>query len=460
MRTWSPLIAVCLGTFMLLVDVTIVTVALPVLTRDLHSSLSDLQWVLDGYALALAALLLGLGSVADRLGRKAVYLVGLVVFALASLACGVAPNAGTLIAARFVQGAGAAAMLATTIALLNIAYQGRERAIAFGVWGAVNGAAAAAGPILGGLLTQHVDWRWIFLVNLPVSVVAIALTVRSVTESRSPHGGRLDLLGTATFTIAVGAVVYALIRANDTGWTAPSTLALFGLGAAAAGAFVAVERRVAQPMLDLRLFRSSTFTGVMVAGLLGQAAAFAYLIFTSVWLQTALHKGPVLAGVLGSLPLAAAGFVVAVVAGRFLHGVSGRWTIGIGMLLIGLGDLWQSTVDDRSTGLALLPGLIVAGIGVGASSPALASTALAAVPRERSGMASGAINTFRQVGYAVGVAAYGAVFQSRTDEATAVRDTLLAAGVTGLLAGVAALALLRRTSSPAAAPAVADKVSV
>ncbi|MFL6113522.1 MAG: MFS transporter, partial [Catenulispora sp.] len=243
MRTWSPLIAVCLGTFMLLVDVTIVTVALPVLTRDLHSSLSDLQWVLDGYALALAALLLGLGSVADRLGRKAVYLAGLVVFALASLACGLAPDAGTLIAARFVQGAGAAAMLATTIALLNVAYQGKDRAIAFGVWGAVNGAAAAAGPILGGLLTQHVDWRWIFLVNLPVSVAAVALTIRSVPESRGGHGARFDVAGMATFTVAVGSVVYALIRANDAGWTAPGTLGLFGLGAVASVAGSVVRHR-------------------------------------------------------------------------------------------------------------------------------------------------------------------------------------------------------------------------
>jgi EmrB/QacA subfamily drug resistance transporter len=446
MRTWSPLIAVCLGTFMLLVDVTIVTVALPVLTRDLHSSLSDLQWVLDGYALALAALLLGLGSVADRLGRKAVYLVGLVVFALASLACGLAPNAGALIVARFVQGAGAAAMLATTIALLNIAYQGRERAIAFGVWGAVNGAAAAAGPILGGLLTQHLDWRWIFLVNLPVSVAAIALTVRSVPESRADRGARFDVAGMATFTVAVGSVVYALIRANDAGWTAPGTLGLFGLGTVASVVFVVVERAAAQPMLDLRLFRSPAFTGVMVAGLLGQAAAFAYLIFTSVWLQTALHKGPVMAGVLGSLPLSGAGFVVAIVAGRFLHDVPARWTIGIGTVLIGLGDLWQSDLDSHSTGLALLPGLVVAGIGVGASSPSLASSALAAVPRERSGMASGAVNTFRQVGYAVGVAAYGAVFQAQSDEVTAVRHTLLAAGATGLLAGAAALVLLRHRS--------------
>jgi len=447
MRTWSPLIAVCLGTFMLLVDVTIVTVALPVLTRDLHSSLSDLQWVLDGYALALAALLLGLGSVADRLGRKAVYLVGLVVFALASLACGLAPDAGALIVARFVQGAGAAAMLATTIALLNIAYQGRERAIAFGVWGAVNGAAAAAGPILGGLLTQHLDWRWIFLVNLPVSVAAIALTVRSVPESRADRGARFDVAGMATFTVAVGSVVYALIRANDAGWTAPGTLGLFGLGAVASVVFVVVERAAAQPMLDLRLFRSPAFTGVMVAGLLGQAAAFAYLIFTSVWLQTALHKGPVMAGVLGSLPLSGAGFVVAIVAGRFLHDVPARWTIGIGTVLIGFGDLWQSDLDSHSTGLALLPGLVVAGIGVGASSPSLASSALAAVPRERSGMASGAVNTFRQVGYAVGVAAYGAVFQAQSDEVTAVRHTLLAAGATGLLAGATALVLLRHRRS-------------
>lgn len=214
MRKWLPLTAVCLGAFMLLVDVTIVTVALPDMAADMHTGFSALQWVMDVYALALAALLLGAGSLADRIGRRRVYLGGLVLFAAASLACGLATGPAALIAFRAVQGLGGAAMFATTMALLSAAYQGRDRGIAFGVWGAVNGAAAAAGPIIGGLLTEHFGWRWIFYINLPVCALAVYVTLKAVTDSRDPHAKGLDLPGMTAFTAGAGVVTYALIRAE------------------------------------------------------------------------------------------------------------------------------------------------------------------------------------------------------------------------------------------------------
>src|SRR3954468_6027826 len=264
MHKWSALIAVSIGTFMLLVDVTIVTVALPAVSRDLGATLGGLQWVLDGYALALAAVLLASGALADRHGRKKVYLGGTVVFAVASLLCAVAPNAGLLIAARFLQGLGGAAMLATTVAILSVAYTGRDRGVAFGVWGAVNGAAAAAGPIAGGLLTEHFGWRWIFLVNLPISVLALWFTVRGIAESRGRPDSRLDLPGTVTFTISASAVTFALIRGGDAGWSAPSTLGAFALSAVALAAFIIAERRSEHPMLDLHLFAKPSFSALMV----------------------------------------------------------------------------------------------------------------------------------------------------------------------------------------------------
>ena len=458
MRSWSTLVAVSIGTFMLLVDVTIVTVALPSVARDLHASLDGLQWVLDAYALALAALLLGAGALADRHGRRLLYLAGTGVFAVASLLCALAPNAGLLVAARLVQGAGGAAMFATTAALLNVAYTGRARGIAFGVWGAVNGAAAAAGPIVGGLLTEHLGWRWIFLVNLPVSVLAVWWTVRGVTESRGRSQARPDLAGTATFTTGVAAVTFALIRGGQAGWTAGSTLAAFAVAAVALAAFLVVETRTGDPMLDLRLFTAGPFGLLMASAALAQAAAFACLPFTTVWLQEFLGKGPVEAGVLGALPLSATTLVVAGAFGRHLQRVAPRWTIGGGLLLIGAGAAAQGRLTATSTATALVPGLVLVGLGVAASLPTFASAALAAVPPERSGMAAGALNTFRQVGFALGIAVFGAVYGTghapgtagAGAAASAVNHVMAAAAVAALVAAVAVLLLLR-TDRPAGA---------
>jgi EmrB/QacA subfamily drug resistance transporter len=407
MRKWWPLVAVCAGTFMLLVDVTIVTVALPDMARELHTTFSDLQWVIDLYALVLAALVLTVGAIADRIGRRRVYVIGLVVFAASSLTCGLAPNVGVLIAARGVQGVGAAAMFATTIALISSSYEGRERGLAFGVWGAVNGAAAAAGPIVGGLLTAHFGWRWIFLVNLPVSVVAVALTLLVVQESRNPHPARVDLSGMVSFTAAAAALTYALIRGA---WASGPTVALLVVAACSLALFVLVERRRRDPMLDLALLRNRSFTALLVGGALLSAAAWAALTYESLWLQSVLGLSPIKAGLV-LLPASLAAFAVSAAIGRVLHTASPRLLVGVGLLVIAAGALAQGVIGTGSSWWVVMPGLALVGIGAGLAMAPLSASAMAAVPAARAGMAGGAISTFRQLGYAFGIAVLGEVFR-------------------------------------------------
>lgn len=412
MRRWLPLLTVSLSTFMLLVDVTIVSVAVPAMAHALDSSFTDLQWTVDIYVLVLVAMLMAMGSASDLLGRRRIFLLGLVVFAAASLACGLAPNTGFLIAARGAQGLGAAAMFATNAALLGATYRGRDLGIAFGVWGAVNGAAAALGPILGGLLTQHVSWRAIFLVNLPVAAVAFVVALRAVAQSRDRAGHRLDVPGTVTFTLAVSLLIYALIEAGDQGWSDAVTLGCFAGSAVALVAFILVERGCRAPLLDPRLFRGPSFSALMLGGLVLTGAAFANLVFVSVWAQTVLGLDAVKAGLVLT-PLAGVSFVVAGVGGRLLHAVPPRYPIGAGLLLVGAGTLLDMLVAPSSGWTALLAGLIVTGVGVGLASPVLASAALGTAPPERAGMANGAMNTFRQLGFAIGVPVFGTALAGR-----------------------------------------------
>src|SRR3954471_4003649 len=362
-RTWLPLVAICTGTFMLLVDVTIVNVALPDIATDLRTSFTELQWVVDIYALALAAFVLGAGSLADLFGRRKLYLIGLVLFALASLACGLAPGPGFLIAARGIQGIGGAIMFATTIALINTSYEGRDRGTAFGVWGAVVGASAALGPILGGALTE-LSWRWIFFVNLPVCVLAVALTVSAVHEARQPDAPRPDVPGIALFTLGAGAVVFGLVRAAADGWGRAQAWGPIAGGLVLLAGWVAVERRSRAPMLDVGLFRSPSFTGIMLGALVLNGAAFAELVYVSLWLQSIGGLSPLQAGCV-FIPLSALSFGVSAVAGRWLQTLSPRLVLGGGLMLIGVGGLLMALVGHSSTWRVLLAGLAVLGAGVG-----------------------------------------------------------------------------------------------
>ena len=406
MRKWWPLVTVCLGTFMLLVDVTIVNVALPRMAGDLRTSFDSLQWVVDGYALSLGVLLLGAGALADRVGHRRLYAAGLVLFALSSLACGLASDDGLLIAARVVQGVGGAALFTTTFALLNSSYQGRERGVAYGIWGGVSGAAAAIGPVLGGVLTDGLNWRWIFLVNLPITVLALVLCARLRPDGPAKKG-RFDFAGFVTFTIAATALTLAVIR---------STPSLYVVSAVALTVFVLIERRSAVPMIDLALLRNRTFTGVLIAALLVNFAAFAVLTYTSIWLQSLIGLTPLQAG-LTALPMGVLSLIVSGVAGAKLHGRSPRVLIGVGMLLIAAGGVLAALlVGPGSSWPALLPGYAVIGLGVGLVMPNLAESAMAAVPAHRGGMAAGTLNTARQLGFAIGVAALGSVFVHRATD--------------------------------------------
>jgi EmrB/QacA subfamily drug resistance transporter len=447
MRTgkWWPLVAICLGTFMLLVDVTIVNVALPDMAVDLGTSFSSLQWVVDAYALSLAALLMGIGAIADLAGHRRIYLVGLVVFAVASGACGLAPNAGLLIAARAVQGVGGAAMFATTFALLNSSFQGRDRGTAYGIWGAVSGMSAALGPIIGGLLTQGISWRWIFFVNIPVSVLAVALTLRVLTADRPTTRRRFDSPGMISFTIAAAAVTFAMIRATDDGWASRPVLSLFAIAAVALALFVAIEQRSDHGLLDLALFRNSTFVGVIIAALLLNFAAFAYFTYTSIWLQSFLGLSPIEAGLTG-LPLSGAAFVASAVIGRVLHKAAPGPIIGGGLLLIGIGALLSALlVGANSSWPALVAGFLVCGVGVGLATPTLSSTAMGAVAPARGGMAAGAVNTARQLGFAFGIAVLGSAFAARAAHSLTGDGISDPSGVAQALAGGQAHSVIAAT---------------
>jgi EmrB/QacA subfamily drug resistance transporter len=352
---------------------------------------------------------------------------------------------GLLIAARGVQGVGAAAMFATTMALISNTYTGRERGMAFGIWGAVNGAASAVGPIIGGLLTANFGWRWIFLVNLPVSVVAVAMTLKVIGESKDPNPKRIDLPGMVSFTVAAAALTYALIRGA---WASTETITLIAVTAVALAVFVIAERRNPAPMLDLKLLRNRTFTAMLLAGALLSAAAWAAMTYQSLWLQSVLGLSAIKAGLV-VLPCAASAFLVSGQVGRFLHRTSPRWMVGLGLLVIAVGALAQAVLRENSSWPVVIPGLVLVGIGAGLAMASLTSTAMSAVPWQQAGMAGGALSAFRQLGYALGIAVLGEVFDSGLSHGL---SHGAGPGLSAALSGGQAQAVLART--PALAPVV------
>ena len=407
---WWTLVAVCVGTFMLLLDITVVMIVLPEVQKGLHATLSDLQWVIDAYALTLAALLLTSGSLADRFGRRRLYVIGVAVFATASLVCGLASSPLFLIIARAVQGIGGALMFATALALLGHSYRGRDRGIAFAVWGAVTGIAAGVGPLVGGALTEGLSWRWIFYVNLPIAIVAIAITARRTPESRDPHAGAVDWPGLVTFSSALAALIFGLIRGNPDGWGSTGVVACLVAAPLLLAAFLAIERRSSEPMFDLSLFRKPAFAGGAAAAFALQASIFALLLYLVIYLQNVLHYSALGTG-LRLLTLSGAILVFGALSGRMSARVPARARLGVGLVLVGAGLLLMRGLTAGSDWTDLLAGLIASGAGAGLINPALASTAVDVVPPNRAGMGSGINSTFRQVGIATGIAALGAVFQ-------------------------------------------------
>jgi EmrB/QacA subfamily drug resistance transporter len=424
---WWTLVAVCLGTFMLLLDITIVNVALPDIQRALHSSFSDLQWVVDAYALTLAAFLLTAGSLADMYGRRLMYLIGLAVFTCASVLCGFAASTLMLQLSRGLQGVGGAIMFAVSLALLADAFRGRDRGIAFGVWGTVTGLAVAIGPLLGGVLTSGLSWRYIFFVNVPIGIAAVAITMTRVAESRAPQASRPDWPGFLVFTVALSSLVYGLIESNQRSFADGLVLGCLAAAAALLVVFVVVERRSAHPMFDLTLFKLPTFSGGLTAAFGLSASIFAMLLYLVLYLQDILGYSPLGTGV-RLMVISGAVLVVGMVAGRLSSRVPVRLLIGPGLILVGVGLLLMRGLNADSSWTHLIPGMIVGGIGIGLVNPPLASTAVGVVPPQRAGMASGVNSTFRQVGIATGIALLGTLFSNR------VKDEVLAqaAAVPGL----------------------------
>jgi EmrB/QacA subfamily drug resistance transporter len=412
-RKWWTLLAVSVGTFMLLLDITVVNTALPSIEKDLSASFTDVQWVIDAYTLSLAAVVLTAGSLADRLGRRAVFAIGLAIFSVASLAAGLAPDATFLNVARAIQGIGGAAMFAVSLALVAQEFPaGRERATAMGVYGATIGVAVAVGPLVGGAITSGLGWRWVFFLNVPIGLAAIAVTFLRIRESRDPNATRVDWLGLVTFSSALVMLVLGLLRGNDDGWGSPLILGLFAGAAAMLTAFTVIERRVPEPMLPLGLFRGRAFTGVQLAAAAVSASLFALFLYLTLYLQNYLGYSPLQAG-LRYLPITLVPFLVAPLAVALMARVRARVLMAISLALVGGGLLLMSGLTASDGWTALLPGFIVAGIGVGLLNPVIADVAVSVVSKEQSGMAAGINDTFRQVGIAVGVAAWGAIFLGR-----------------------------------------------
>ncbi|HEU4392822.1 MAG TPA: MFS transporter [Solirubrobacterales bacterium] len=437
---WTTLLVVSAATAMLLLDVTVVNVALPAIGSDLDASFAEMQWVIDAYALMLAATLLGAGVLADRIGRRAIFAAGLALFTACSALCAVAPSPLFLDLARGAQGVGGAAMFAASLALLANEFQDAERGFALGIWGGVTGAALAIGPLVGGLLTDELSWRWIFLVNLPLGALLSWLTLRSLPESRDERPRPLDLAGMTTFAAACFLATYGLIRGNEDGWgSLPIAGSLIG-AAVLLVAFVAVELRSPAPMLPLSLFRIPAFSGTALVAFAQSVALYPLILFLAIYLQSGLGFSPTETG-LRILPLTLVLVVVAPISGR----LSGRWPLRVplttGLVLIGTGLLLMRSIDAGSDWTVLLPGLLVGGLAIGIISPALAAAMVSVLPVERSGLASGINNTFRQLGIALGIAGLGAIFEHRAGQALDPR-TGIVDGLQAVLAVAAAIAFL------------------
>ncbi|MEU9451494.1 MFS transporter [Streptomyces sp. NPDC048277] len=408
---WWMLGGVSVATFMLLLDVTVVNVALPDMQRSLDSSFFDLQWVIDSYALTLAAFLLAAGTLADRLGRRRVFVIGLAIFAVASLTCGLATGTAMLNTARAVQGVGGAVMYAVSPALIANHFQGKQRGIAFGISGGVTGLAVALGPLIGGALTA-ISWRWIFLLNVPIGVLVIAVMLTRAAESRDPQSKRIDWAGLVVFSVALTMLVLALIRGESQGWTDPLIVGLFVGVAVLLPLFVLIERGRPEPMLDLDLFRNRSFNGLGLATLAANAALNVAILLQVLYMQYVLGFSAYGTGI-RYLPLTVALFVAAAVAGTFSERMPARLLVGIGCVALGLGMLAVRGITTDSEWTDLLPGMLLAGFGMGVFNPVRAASAVALVPLRRAGMASGISETFQQGGVALGIAAFGSMAHSR-----------------------------------------------
>jgi len=411
-QRWT-LLVVCLATGVLLLNVSAPSVTLPAVGRDLGAGLSVLQWVVSGYSLALAATLLTAGTLADLVGRRRMFLGGLAGFAAASVLCALAPSALVLIAGRAAQGLAGAVLLSSSLALLAQDFTGTARAGAIGVWGATVAAAFAVGPLEGGLLTESFGWRAIFVLDAAVALACLPVAIRRLRESRDPDADGVDWWGTLTLSTGLFLGVFALTRGDVAGWGSGIILASAAGAALLLAAFVVVERREREPMLDLGLFAIPTFTGASVVVMALAVSTFGPFLYLTLFLLDAAGASPTMVG-LELAPLSAAALVVSVLGGRYARVLPVRAALPAGQLLCAAGLLAMRGLEASSPWTVLLPGLLIMGVGIGLSNPAVTYAALGVVPATRSGMASGVSNTFRQVGIALGIAILGTLLPART----------------------------------------------
>lgn len=446
----ATLLAASVGTALLLLDVTVVYVALPAIGHDLGAHFAEIQWVVDAYTVVLAGTLLGAGVLADRLGRRKVFSAGVAIFTACSGLCAIATSGLFLDLSRGAQGVGAAAIFSASLALLANEFQGDSRGKALGLWGAVTGVALAVGPLIGGLIVEGLSWRWIFAINIPIGAFLLVLCARAVPESRAEGRRELDYVGALLFAVACLLLALGLTRGNAAGWDSAEILGSFAGAGIAGAAFVVVELRAEAPMMPLQLFRIPAFSGTALVAFAQSVAIYPILIFLAIYLQEGLQYSPLEAG-LRLLPLTLLILLVAPFSGRLTGRVQLRLPLLFGLALLGVALLLVRGNSPGDDWHALLPGMVVAGIAVGAISPSLAAAMVSVLPTEQSGMSSGINNTFRQLGIAVGVAALGAIFDARraaeggglggiVDGLDAVA---LVAGLTALIAAAIAWPLLR-----------------
>jgi EmrB/QacA subfamily drug resistance transporter len=407
-RKWWTLVAVAVGLFMIMLDNTVVNVALPSIQRDLGVDLSDLEWIVTGYALTFAALMLTGGKLADAYGRRLIFIVGIAVFTLASLACGLADSSSMLIGARIVQGAGAALMNPATLSIIAATFPPRERGTAIGIWAGVSALALAIGPLTGGLLTEHLDWSWIFFVNVPVGVLGIAASLLLIDESRDEEHERLDIPGLFTSGLGLFALTYALIEGNTYGWSSGRIIGSFVVAAVSLATFIALERRQRAPMLDLTLFRNGTYAGANIVILLVALAMFGVFFFVSLYMQNVLGYSAVQAGA-AFLPFTILVILVAPIAGRASDRFGSRWLLTAGMTLLGIQLLYFSQLGPHADFWNLLPGMLIGGVGMSLTMTPSAAAATRAVPVAKAGVGAAVLNACRQVGGSVGIALMGAI---------------------------------------------------
>jgi EmrB/QacA subfamily drug resistance transporter len=411
-RKWWTLVAVAFGLFMIMLDNTVVNVALKSIQDDLNVSIASLEWVVNAYFLTFAVLMLSGGKLADRYGRRRLFIIGLAIFTASSLACGLSTSGSTLIAFRAVQGVGAAMMNPATLSIITATFPPRQRGTAMGIWVGVSAVALALGPITGGLLAEYAHWSWIFFINVPIGLIAMVAARVVIKESKdTSKEQRLDLPGLASSGIALFALTYALIEANNKGWTSAEILALFAIAIVGFAVFVLLERHQRNPMLDLSLFRNRTFSGANLTMALVALSMFGVFFYVSLFVQGVLHYSPVKAGA-AFLPMTLCIIFFAPVAGKLSDRIGSRWLMGTGMLLVSLSLVLFSLLDASSDFWNLLPALLVGGAGMAMAMTPTTAAAMGSVPVDKAGVGSGVLNSMRQVGGSLGVAISGAILGS------------------------------------------------